>query len=161
MLTIRLARRNGGISESEHTLYLFIASCFLVPFGMVLYGVGITYHLHYMALVITQAILSINSSLAVAGALNYAISSYPELSGQMVTTCVIIRNTLSFAINFGITPWLKASSYLTVYCTVAGIALVWNLSLFVMTRWGRTMREKTAPKYWRDVDRARAKGLSH
>ncbi|CAH0044828.1 unnamed protein product [Clonostachys solani] len=161
MLTIKLARRNGGISEPEHTLYLFTLSCILVPASMILYGLAITYHLHWFALAFTQFTLAINSSLSVAGALNYAIGSYPELAGQMVTTCVIIRNTLSFAINFGITPWLNASGYLVVYCVVAGISLVWNASIFVMTRFGRSMREKTAAKYWREVDRARAKGLGH
>lgn len=161
MLTIKLARRNGGISEPEHTLYLFLASCFLVPVSLILYGLAITYHLHWFALVITQLTLAINSSLSVAGALGYAIAAYPELSGDMVTTCVIIRNTLSFAINFGITPWINNSGYLVVYCSMAGIGLLWNLTLFIMTKWGRAMRMRTANKYWRDVDRARSKGLSH
>lgn len=161
ILTVRMARRNGGISEPEHTLYLFIASIFLVPVAMTIYGLGVTYHWHWMALVFTQVFMAINAALCVAGALNYAIGSYMELSGDMVTTCVLIRNTMSFATNFGVTPWLKASSYLVVYCTVAAIGLVWNLSLFVMTRYGRAMRQRTAKRYWRDVERARAKGLSH
>lgn len=161
MLTIKMARRNGGISEPEHTLYLFIASCILVPFAMILYGLGVTYHQHWFALVITQVALAMNSSLCVAAALGYAISSYRELSGQMVTTCVLIRNTMSFAINYGITPWLEASGYLRVYCIVAGIGLVWNASLFLMVRYGRTIRGKTAERYWKDVAHAKARGLSH
>ncbi|KAF4984914.1 hypothetical protein FDECE_16980 [Fusarium decemcellulare] len=161
MLTVRMARRNGGISEPEHTLYLFVASIFLVPFGMILYGLGVTYHLHWFALVMTQVAMATNAALCVAGALNYAIGSYTELSGDIVTTCVLIRNTMSFATNYGVTPWLNASSYMVVYCTVAGIGFVWNASLFVMTRYGRDMRQWTAKRYWRDVERARAKGLSH
>ncbi|KAK0391796.1 hypothetical protein NLU13_1295 [Sarocladium strictum] len=147
ILTVHMARRNGGISEPEHTLYLFIASIVLVPVAMAIYGLGV--------------FMAINAALCVTGALNYAIGSYMELSGDMVTTCVMIRNTMSFATNFGVTPWLKASSYLVVYCTVAAIGLVWNSSLFVMTRYGRAMRQRTAKRYWRDVERARAKGLSH
>lgn len=45
-LTIRLARRRGGISEPEDTLYMFIASMVLVPFAMLLYGLGVTYHVY-------------------------------------------------------------------------------------------------------------------
>jgi hypothetical protein len=161
MLTLHLARRNNGISEPEHTLYVFIASIVLVPFAMVLYGLGVTYHLHWFALAITQVAVALNGTIAVSGALSYAISSYPELSGQMVTTCVLIRNTMSFAINFGITPWLASSNYLTVYCILAGIGFVWNASLFVMTRYGRKIREMTAARYWRDVEKARAQGLGH
>ncbi|KAK8061230.1 hypothetical protein PG997_015451 [Apiospora hydei] len=161
ILTVRLARRNGGISEPEHVLYVFCASLFLVPFAMVLYGLAVTYHLHWFSLVVTQTAIAANGTLCVSAALGYAMASYPELSGQMVTTCVLIRNTLSFAINYGITPWLEASGYLRVYCIVGGIGLVWNASLFVMTRYGRRLREATAARYYRDVDYARAKGLSH
>lgn len=128
---------------------------------MALYGVAVTYHFHWFALTITQVAVALNGTICVSAALQYAISSYPELSGQMVTTCVLIRNTLSFAINFGITPWLRSSNYLTVYCILAGIGFVWNASLFVMTRYGRKIREITADRYWRDVERARAQGLSH
>jgi hypothetical protein len=76
MLTVRMARRNGGISEPEHTLYLFIASVVLVPTAMIIYGLGVTYHWHWFALVITQVFMAINAALCVAGALNYAIGSY-------------------------------------------------------------------------------------
>ena len=161
ILTLKLARRNNGVSESEHILYLFIASCFLVPFSLALYGVAVTYHLHWFALVITQATLAINSSFCVAASLNYAISSYYELSPQMVTTCVLIRNTLSFAINYGITPWLRKSGYLQVYCISAGIGLVWNASFFIMVKYGKAMREWTAERYWRDVAYAKSKGMGH
>ncbi|KAF4122148.1 (MFS) transporter [Geosmithia morbida] len=161
LLTIKLARRNGGISEPEHNLYLFIASCILVPFASILYGLGVKYHVHWMALIISQVALSINSSLCIGCALNYAIGSYGELSGQMVTTCILIRNTLSFAVNYGITPWINASGYLRVYCIIAAISLVWNLSFILMVKYGRTLREKTAARYWRDVAHARSKGLGH
>ncbi|KAE9574607.1 putative MFS-type transporter [Colletotrichum fructicola] len=161
ILTIRLARRNNGISESEHSLWLFAASMFLVPFSMILYGLGVAYHIHWMGLIISQFTLAINNALAVAGSLGYAIASYPQLSGDMITTCVIIRNTMSFAINYGITPWLNHMGYRDTFITVGAIGLVWNASIFVMTRYGRKMREKSAERYWKDVAKAHAKGLSH
>ncbi|KAI8187512.1 putative MFS-type transporter [Colletotrichum sp. SAR 10_65] len=161
ILTIRLARRNNGISESEHSLWLFAASMFLVPFSMILYGLGVAYHIHWMGLIISQFTLAINNALAVAGSLGYAIASYPQLSGDMITTCVIIRNTMSFAINYGITPWLNHMGYRDTFITFGAIGFVWNASIFVMTRYGRKMREKSAERYWKDVAKAHAKGLSH
>lgn len=44
LLTIKLARRNHGISEPEHTLYLFVLPMVLVPFALILYGVGEAQH---------------------------------------------------------------------------------------------------------------------
>lgn len=101
ILTLRLARKRGGISEPEDTLYMFIASMILVPFSMLLYGLGVTYRIHWFALVFSQASLAISNSLCVAGAISYAISSYHALSGDMLTTLILIRNTLSFAVNYG------------------------------------------------------------
>ncbi|KAF9873809.1 major facilitator superfamily transporter [Colletotrichum karsti] len=161
ILTIKLARRNNGISESEHSLWLFAASMFLVPFSMILYGLGVAYHIHWIGLVISQFTLAINNALSVAGSLGYAIASYPQLSGDMITTCVIIRNTMSFAINYGITPWLNHMGYRNTYIIVGVIGFVWNASIFIMAKYGRTMREKSAKRYWEHVAKAHAKGLSH
>lgn len=158
---MRLARRNKGISEAEHSLWLFSASMFLVPFSMLLYGLGVTYHIHWMGLVVSQFTLAINNALTVAASLGYAIASYPELSGDMITTCVLIRNTMSFAINYGITPWLENMGYRDTYIIAAAIGFVWNASIFAMTKYGRTMREKSAGRYYADVAKAHAKGLSH
>lgn len=80
---------------------MFVASMVLVPFSMLLYGLGVTYHTHWFALVFSQATLAVSNSLCVAGAIGYAISSYHALSGDMVTTLILIRNTLSFAVNYG------------------------------------------------------------
>jgi hypothetical protein len=33
------------------------------------------------------------------------------LSGDLITTLILIRNTLSFAVNYGITPWVAALGY--------------------------------------------------
>lgn len=161
LLTIRLSRRNNGISEAEYPLWLFSASIFLVPFSMLLYGLGVTYHIHWMGLVVSQFTLAISSTLAVAASLGYAIASYPELSGDMITTCVIIRNTMSFAVNYGITPWLNDMGYRDTFVIVAVVGFVWNSSIFIMMKYGRAMREKSADRYRRDVAKAHAKGLSH
>lgn len=38
--------------------------------------------------------------------LSYPIDSYRELSGEAMVTIVIIRNTMAFAVGYGITPWV-------------------------------------------------------
>lgn len=45
--------------------------------------------------------MAVSNCLCVAGGIGYAISSYRELSGDMITTLILIRNTLSFAVNYG------------------------------------------------------------
>lgn len=39
-VVLNMARKNGGILEPEHRLWLFAASLLLIPFGLLLWGVG-------------------------------------------------------------------------------------------------------------------------
>jgi hypothetical protein len=72
----------------------------MVPFSLLLWGLGGAYNIHWFGMVFSQAALAISNTIACPVALAYAISSYPEKSGEIVTTTVLIRNTMSFAINY-------------------------------------------------------------
>ena len=52
-MMIKLARRNGGIMEPEQRLWLFAASCILVPFALILWGVGAAHDIHWSGLLCT------------------------------------------------------------------------------------------------------------
>lgn len=93
-LVIRLARRRGGISEPEDILWLFTASAVFVPFALILWGVGSQHHVHWFGLVFAQACLAISSTLCLSTAIQYATSAYRDLSGELITTIILIRNTL-------------------------------------------------------------------
>ena len=95
-LVIRLARRRGGISEPEDILWLFLASAVVVPFALILWGVGSQHHVHWFGLVFAQAILAISSTLCLSTAIQYATSAYRDLSGELITTIILIRNTLRY-----------------------------------------------------------------
>jgi hypothetical protein len=160
-LVMRLARRNNGVAEPEHILWLFGASLVCVPFAMLLWGLGAAYKIHWFGLVFAQCILAISSTLCLSTSIQYATSSYRDLGGEHITTIILIRNTLSFAINYGITPWIKAQGQRNTFITVAVIALVCNGTMFVMIYYGKRLREHSAGRYWKWVEEARAKGLSH
>ncbi|THV74253.1 major facilitator superfamily transporter [Aureobasidium pullulans] len=160
-LVIKLARRRGGISEPEDILWLFTASFIVVPFALILWGVGSTYHVHWFGLVFAQAILAISSTLCLSTAIQYATSAYRDLSGELITTIILIRNTLSFAINYGINPWIEAMGTRNTFITAAVIAFVLNGTMFLIIPYGRRLREHSARRYWTYVEKARAKGLGH
>ncbi|KUJ06784.1 major facilitator superfamily transporter [Mollisia scopiformis] len=160
-LVLRLARRNNGIAEPEHILYLFLASLISVPFAMLLWGLGSTSKIHWFGLVFAQCILAISSTLCLSTAIQYATSAYRDLGGELITTIILIRNTLSFAINYGITPWIEAEGQRETFITVACIALLCNATMFPAIWWGKGFRVRSAGTYWGWVESARAKGLSH
>ena len=159
-LVMKLARRNNGVAEPEHILWLFLASLVCVPFAMILWGVGAG-KIHWFGMVFAQCLLAISSTLCLSTAIQYATSTYRDLGGELITTIIIIRNTLSFAINYGINPWISAMGRQNCFITVAMIALVCNGSMFIFIFFGRRIRASSAARYWRYVEHARSKGMGH
>lgn len=43
-IVLKIARSNHGILEPEHRLWLFLPSLILIPFGLILWGVGAAHH---------------------------------------------------------------------------------------------------------------------
>lgn len=95
------ARKNKGIMEPEHRLWLFTLSLLLLPGGLLLWGVGAAHRVHWFGLVIAMGTLGFTSGLGLQLSLSYCIDSYRELSGEAVVTVILVRNTMSFAIGYG------------------------------------------------------------
>lgn len=47
---LKMARRNNGISEPEHRLWLFALSSVIIPFALILWGVGAAHHVNWFGL---------------------------------------------------------------------------------------------------------------
>lgn len=100
---------------------------------------------------------------------NYVVDSYRDISGDSVTGIILIRNTMSFAIGYGITPWLNNLG--TQNCFVGAMLFEFHhiadisqisvafiglgiCSLFLVMIWkGKYFREKYRLKYWRLVQK--------
>ncbi|KAH8803654.1 putative MFS transporter [Xylogone sp. PMI_703] len=160
-LTIRLARRNGGIMESEQRLWPFIACVILVPTSLILWGVGAAHEIHWFGLIVAMCLLAFTSTCGVTLSVNYLIDSYHEVSGNAIITCIIVRNTMSFAIGYGITPWLDNLGYQNCFISAAFIGLAASSVFLVMIKYGKTFRIKSQQKYWRLVRKNLETGVAH
>lgn len=98
---LRMARRNRGIMEPEHRLWLFSISLILLPGGLILWGVGAAHGVHWFGIIFAMGVLGCTSTLAVQISASYCIDSYRELSGEAIVTVILIRNTMSFAVSYG------------------------------------------------------------
>lgn len=96
-----MARRNGGIMHSEDRLWLFSLSVLLVPGGLILWGVGAVHHVQWFGLVFAMGVIAFTNVVGLQLSVSYCIDSYRELSGEAMVTVILIRNTMSFAINYG------------------------------------------------------------
>lgn len=158
---IRLARRNGGVFEPEHRLWLFAAATIILPGGSILWGVGAAHGIHWFGLLFAMFLISMCNTCGVTLSIAYLVDSYREIAGDALATCIIVRNTMSFAIGYGITPWLDALGYQNCFVSVAFVGLAVCSVFLFMIKFGKKFREASRVKYWEEVRIRIQKGLVH
>ncbi|RBQ66398.1 hypothetical protein FVER14953_08664 [Fusarium verticillioides] len=151
-LTIKLARRNNGVMEAEHRLWPLAICVIGVPASLILWGVGAQHGVHWFGLIFAMCTLSVTSVMGLIISINYLIDSYYELSGDAMVTIILVRNTMSFAISYGITPWITNMGYQNCFISAAFIALVACSACFVMIKFGKLLRQRSTPRYKELVD---------
>ncbi|KAL2798149.1 MFS general substrate transporter [Aspergillus keveii] len=160
-LTIKLARRNGGIMEAEHRLWPFSLCLILVPGSLLLWGVGAAHGVHWFGLLVAMCLLAMTNTCGVTLSVNYLVDSYRELSGDAMATVILVRNTMSFAMGYGITPWVQDLGYQNCFISAAFVGLACSLVFLAMVKWGKRFRVQSRTKYWRIVVENWEKGMGH
>ncbi|KAH6886891.1 putative MFS transporter [Thelonectria olida] len=156
-LTIKLARRNNGIMEAEHRLWPFLSCVIMVPGSLILWGVGAQHGVHWFGLVFGMGCLAFTSTVGITLSVNYLIDSYHGISGDAIVTVILVRNTMSFAISYGITPWLTNLGYQNCFISAAFVGMAASSVFFVMIKYGKTLRVRSASKYQKLVSLDTAK----
>lgn len=90
----RLARRNHGIKEPEHRLWVALIPLALHPLGFLLYGIGATEQIHWVGLAFGIGLIALCLPMGSNIGLTYVIDSYKEVAGEAVVTVILIRNTM-------------------------------------------------------------------
>ncbi|KAJ5116318.1 hypothetical protein N7456_000666 [Penicillium angulare] len=155
-LSIRLAKSNNGVMEPESRLWMFVLLAILAPFGLIIYGVGAAQGWNYWALLIGMVAVGFIGPAAGSLTITYVVDSFHELSGEGLIAVVLIRNTLNFGFNYGVTPWVDSMGMQNAFITAGLIAFVTTLIFVPFIIWGKKMRMWGAPAYWRLVERSAA-----
>ncbi|KAI2465777.1 putative MFS transporter [Annulohypoxylon bovei var. microspora] len=158
---IRLARRNNGVSEPEHRLWLFTVSTLVTPSSLILWGVGAAHEVHWFGLVFAMGLTAFANTMGITLSVSYLVDTYRDISGDALTTCILIRNTMSFAIGYGITPWLDNLGLQNCFVSVAFVGLAICCVFLVMIKWGKKFREAKRVDYWHEVKKRIDLGLVH
>ncbi|KAK4945756.1 hypothetical protein LTR10_015104 [Elasticomyces elasticus] len=161
ILILRLARRNKGIWESEHRMWLYLILALVVPFSLILWGVGAAHGIHWFGLVFAMAVTGVSVSIGAQLALSYCIDTYKDLGADAIVSVVCIRNTMSFAIGYGVTPWVVNMGYQNAFLVAAFAGLAQVLTFLIFMKWGPRLRAASAERYRKEVERAMKIGYSH
>ena len=158
---LQKARRNGGILESEHRLWLFAPSLLLIPGGLVLWGVGAAHHVHWFGCVFAMGVVSLANTIGLQLSVSYCIDSYRALSGEAVVTVILVRNTMSFAIGYGITPWVDGMGLQNAFILAAFVGLAQCATVWLMVKWGKEFRRRSVGRYVKYVEEMAKGGMIH
>ncbi|ETN43749.1 uncharacterized protein HMPREF1541_02908 [Cyphellophora europaea CBS 101466] len=156
-LTIKLARRNKGVMEAEQRLWPFILCVIAVPSALILWGVGAAQEVHWFGLIFAMGALAFTSAMGITLSVNYLIDSYHDISGDAIVTVILVRNTMSFAISYGITPWLTTLGYQNCFISAAFVGMAASSVFLIMIKFGKGFRVKSAARYWSLVSQDQAK----
>ncbi|KAK7417644.1 hypothetical protein QQX98_004465 [Neonectria punicea] len=159
-LTIKLARRNNGIMEAEHRLWPFVICVIMVPGSLILWGVGAQHGVHWFGLIFAMCCLAFTTTVGITLSVNYLIDSYHDISGDAIVTVILVRNTMSFAISYGITPWITNLGYQNCFISAAFVGMAASSVFFIMIKYGKTLRVSSAGKYRDLVNKDKAKWSS-
>ena len=161
IFTLKLARRNKGVFEPEQRLWGFALLLVVLPASLLLWGVGAAHNVHWFGLIVAMCGTAFANTCGITLSVNYLVDSYRDIGGDGMTTVMIIRNTMSFAISYGITPWLTNLGYQDCFVSAAFVGLAAS-SVFLLVVWkGKSWREANRVKYWTLVRKHIDMGMVH
>lgn len=160
-IKVKLARRKNGVSEAEDRLWVLLPYAIVAPAGLIFWGVGASRGVHWMGPVIAMGMIGGSGALGCSVPCTYAVDSYREMSGHSMVVVIVIRNLLSFAISYVITPWITNMGVKNTFIAACFISMFCTLTFIICIFWGKRMRNGQKNIYWRYVQEAIDKNMAH
>ncbi|KAH6888538.1 major facilitator superfamily domain-containing protein, partial [Thelonectria olida] len=148
-----LARRNGGVMEPEHRLWMCCVAVVAHPAGCLLYGVGASYSIHWVGIVFGLLLISITLPIGSSLAFTYILDSYKEVAGEGLVSAILIRNLMGFAFSYAVVPMIENLGLRYSFVLMALLGLAFWCICFFMIAFGKSLRRATAVSYWKLVEK--------
>ncbi|KAE8453255.1 hypothetical protein EG329_011322 [Mollisiaceae sp. DMI_Dod_QoI] len=136
-------KRNGGLREPEMRLPAIAISLLTTPLGLVLFGAGIQYKLHWICPTIGLGLLNFSIVQATNVSLVYTIDCYRPIAGEVTVTSMALKSCFGFLLSFYTNPWIAKVGYLNTYGTMAGISAAVLLFVIPIYVFGKRIRHVT------------------
>ncbi|KAI1019908.1 hypothetical protein LB503_006027 [Fusarium chuoi] len=129
--------------------------------GLLLWGVGAAHQIHWSGLLIALGILGAAITAGCQLPLSYCIDCHTELGSDAIATIILIRNTMSFAIGYGVTPWVTRMGYQNAFLVAAFVAMAQFSLAFVFIKYGKQLRRSSTASYFKYLKQVKNDGLIH
>ncbi|KAI9629988.1 hypothetical protein KEM48_012400 [Puccinia striiformis f. sp. tritici PST-130] len=91
-----LTRRNNGIFEPEMRLPAILPCLIFTPLGLLLYGLGLQYHLSWVSAPAALFFLNYSLTSTTSITLTYSIDILNPIATEVISTIILIRGVLTF-----------------------------------------------------------------
>lgn len=133
-------RRNNGIREPEMRLPAIIPSVVAAPLALILYGLGIANHWHWMVPTFGLGLLSFAISQGTNVSFVYCIDSFRPIAAEVTVAQLAFKSCFGFLLSFYTNPWVQKSGYAAAYGAMAGISGGCLLFFIPFFFWGKQIR---------------------
>ncbi|KAL1594383.1 hypothetical protein SLS60_010143 [Paraconiothyrium brasiliense] len=148
-----LAKRNKGYFEPEFRLYTLITSIIAQAVGLILFGYFIQRGAHWVYPSIGGLLFGFGLGSISDASLTMAIDCYIELTGPSFVAITFIRNAISNALPFSVTPWMAAMNLQNMFILSGAISFSVNGTTGVFVVYGKRIRRRLAPRYYTLIER--------
>lgn len=143
-----MAKRNNGISEAEHRLWLMYLPGIISPIGLILFGVGTdkvwSWPVPYVGLGFIGFGWGCGGDLSMV----YLMDAYPDMVLEGMVGVSVINNTLACIFTFVCSIWLDEHSVSEVFITLGILSFVFMIGTTIpMMMFGKACRRWTRTKY--------------
>jgi len=108
-----------------------------------------------------MAVIATTNTIGLQLSVSYCIDSYKDLAGEAMVTVILVRNTMSFAIGYGVTPWVTNMGLQNAFILAAFAGMAQCLTFLIFVKYGKGLRRASAPRYARYVEKMAASGALH
>jgi hypothetical protein len=123
-----------GLFAPETRLLTFAIPFLFGPVGLLLWGGGLSNHLHWSISVAGASITYAVLCAAPAIGITYVVDCYRPVAGEALTGLTAMKNGVAFGISFGVQGWIEGSGYLRVsgYMTlIEGVVFSTTILMYV------------------------------
>lgn len=147
--SIWFARQRKGIHEAENRLYLGLINILFQPFGFFLYMIGAAHALHWSGPIFGMGVIEFTMMVSSNIPYVYALDACRNLGSDAIVAIILVRNTVSFAFAFAITPWVEDQGLQNTSLVVGFVlGLAFWVTAIPAIIYGKKLRRKTARKYY-------------
>ncbi|KAG7927533.1 hypothetical protein KL925_001891 [Ogataea polymorpha] len=158
-IKIKIAKRHNGLSQAEDRFWVLPVYMILGPAALILWGVGAAHGIHWFGVVVGLGLMAGLCTIGCVCAVTYVLDCYEHMIGPAIVAAILIRNTMNFAMDYGITPFITNVGIQNCFIASAFICLFCVGTFIVMIFTGYYWRNRTKERYWRIVQQYREKGL--